>query len=124
MKYNIRAGMRVLYKDNGQWKVGTLQAGDALIDDGGVYLPVIGKDSYVELNDFYFESFKIEDWLKDYPEYFMTKEQYIAFVESEDFSKATENACVSDGEYGYYPISKYTRNWIEKQPFEYVIRGD
>lgn len=124
MKFNIHAGMRVLYKENGQWKVGTLQEGDALIDDTGVYLPVIGKESYVELNDFYFESFKIEDWFKDYSNYFMTKEQYINFVESEEFIKAAENAYVSDGEYGYYPISKYTRNWIEKQPFDYVVRGE
>jgi len=124
MKINIRAGMRVLYKDNGQWVVGTLQHGDALIDETGVYLPIVNKESYVEINDLYLDAFKIDDWIKDYSDYFMTKAEYMNFIESEDFVKSRENACVSDGEYGYYPISKFTRNWIEKQPFDYVVRGD
>ena len=51
MEKNIHANMRVLYKENGQWKVGTLQAGDALIDDRGLFLPIIDKDSYVDIND-------------------------------------------------------------------------
>lgn len=123
MEKKIRAEMRVLYKDNGQWKPGTLQEGDALIDTTGLYLPVIGRDAYVEINDIFFDAFEIEDYIKDYEEYFMPKEKYIEFIQSEDFDRQLENAYVSDGEYGYYPVSKYTKNWLEKQPFDYIFRS-
>ena len=123
MEKNIHAGMRVLYKENGQWKVDTLQAGDALIDDRGLFLPIIDKDSYVDINDIFFDAFPIDEYIKDYKEYFMTKEEYIDFINGDDFDRQLENAYVSDGEYGYYPISRYTKNWIEKQPFDYVVRS-
>ena len=92
-------------------------------------LPIKPKDNdeeihYAEINQIFFDAFKLEDWIKDYPKYFMTKEDYIKFIESEDFDKRLENACVSDGEYGYYPVSKFSRAWIEKQPFDYIIRSD
>lgn len=137
MNLNIRAGMRVLYKHNNQWEVGALaHTHSAVLTDKGLFLYVIPKKfigmdeqhvSYlydVELNDLFFDAFKIEDCYKDYHQYFMTKEDYIAFTESEDFDRHHENAYVSDGEYGYYPISKFTRTWLEKQPFDYVVRGE
>ena len=54
----------------------------------------------------------------------MTKEDYIIFTESEDFERARENAYFTDGEYVYYPVSKFSKSCIEKQPFEYVVRSD
>ena len=122
MGKNIHAGMHVLYKENGQWKPGTLQEGNALIDDKGLFLPIEGREIYSDFNDIFFDSFEIDENIKDYKEYFMTKEEYIAFMEGDDFDRQLESAWVSDGEYGYYPVSKYTKNWIEKQPFEYIVR--
>ena len=124
MNKNIRAEMRVLYKENGQWKVGTLQAGDALINTEGLFLPIVGKNSYVNFNDIFWDAFKIEEYVKQYRDYFMTKEEYLEHIQSDDFHKRCENAYVSDGEYGYYPVSCYTKNWLEKQPFDYIVRYD
>ena len=56
--------------------------------------------------------------------HFEDNRDYIKFIESDEFDKRLENACVSDGEYGYYPVSKYSRQWLEKQPFDYIVRGD
>ena len=52
----------------------------------------------------------------------MNKEQYIQWIESEEFERNLEHAYVSDGEYVYYPVSKYNKTWIEKQPFEFIVR--
>ena len=130
MNMKICAGMRVLYKENNQWQVGITAVGIAHVALNGLFIPIIpipqedDKQVNKEINDIFFDAFKIEDYIKDYKEYFMTKEDYIKFIENEDFDKHLENAYVSDGEYGYYPISKYNRNWIEKQPFDYVIRTE
>lgn len=134
MELNIRAGMRVLYKNGGSgWLVGEIQEGKAEINYDGLYIPIIPKEyigrepeeiHWAELKNIFFDSFKLEDWVKDYHKYFMTKEEYIKFIEDEDFNRQLENACVSDGEYGYYPVTKFTKNWLEKQPFDYIIRGE
>ena len=134
MNNKIRAGMRVLFKwKNSNWKTGYIHEGSADVEKDGLYLPIITKSApeemgceayQVHINDIFFDAFKIDDWIKDYSNYFMPKEEYIKFIESDEFDKRLENACVSDGEYGYYPVSKYSRQWLEKQPFEYIIRGD
>ena len=130
MDFNIRAHMRVLYKQgNSNWMIGTIALGSAEINNLGLYLPIKPKDTedeihYAEINQIFFDAFKLDDWIKDYPKYFMTKKDYIKFIESEDFDKRIENAYVSDGEYSYYPVSKYNKKWIEKQPFEYIVRGE
>ena len=142
MNFNIRAGMRVLYKhNNNNWLVGETAIGTAILNQNGLFIPVSSKEeiekAYTEeytwdqldpilinVNDIFFDAFKLDDWVKDYQKYFMSKEDYIKFIESDEFDKRLENACVSDGEYGYYPVSKYSRQWLEKQPFEYIIRGD
>ena len=142
MEINIHAGMRVLYKkNNSNWLVGEIHSGTAIVNEDGVFLPILTEEAMkqihalnysweepdvvkINIKDIYFDGFKIDDWVKEYKKYFMTKEEYIKFIESDEFDKRIENACVSDGEYGYYPISKYTRTWVEKQPFEYVVRGD
>lgn len=130
MEFHIHAGMRVLYKQgNSNWMIGTIAKDNAEVNEQGLWLPIIPKDlsnelHYTEINQIFWDAFKIEDWFKDYPKYFMTKEDYIKFIESDEFDKRLENACVSDGEYGYYPVNKYSRQWLEKQPFNYIVRGD
>lgn len=135
MELDIHEGKRVLYKHKGQWAIGYLtEAHNTILTDKGLYLsiiPVEFKDQdwknvpYIhdaELNDIFLDAFSIPEGIKSYKEYFMSKEEYIQFIESEDFDRQSEIAYVSDGEYGYYRISKYTKNWIEKQPFDYVVR--
>lgn len=134
MKPSIYAGKRILYKDGASsWLIGEVDKRPAEVNEQGVWIAIIPQEffgktpeyvKYSEINQIFTEAFKIEDWIKEYKRYFMTKEEYIHFLETEDFNKQTENAYFSDGEYGYYPISKYTKNWIEKQPFEYIVRGD
>ena len=140
MDFNIHAGMRVLYKKNGNnWLVGEIAEGTAIVNNDGIYIPVWTKQAIekktptytwdekeylrIHINDIFFDAFPIDDWVRDYPEYFTTKENYIKLVQSEDFDHRLENAYVSDGEYGYYPVSKYNKNWLEKQPFDYIVRG-
>lgn len=122
MDKNIHAGMRVLYKENGHWIAGNIQTGNAVIDDRGLFLPIVGKEDCVDFTDIFFDAFEIDEYVKDYKDYFMTKEEYIEYIQSDDFDRQLENAYVSDGEYGYYPVSRYTKNWLEKQPFDYIYR--
>lgn len=133
MALDIYAGKRVLYKNgNSGWLVGTLQKTKvAEVNEQGVWLPVIPKGMnaeeeihWAEINNIFLEAFPLNDWVKDYPQYFMTKENYIILTEDEDFDRARENAYFTDGEYVYYPVSKFSKSWIEKQPFDYVVRGD
>lgn len=128
MEIKIHAGMRVLYKQDGQWEIGEVGVGNSSVTEKGLYIPILSRTSNnfydKEINDVFFDTFKLEDWIKDYPKYFMTKEDYIKFIENEDFDKRNETAYVSDGEYGYYKVNKYTRNWLEKQPFDYIVRSD
>ena len=142
---NIREGLRVLFKSpydtNPQWKVGII-GGDATINQKGLRLDVYtlkdwnevlnpndpfesdGPSPYhVPVGNIFFDSFLIDDSYKAYRDYFMTKEDYMNFVESDEFEKRGEVAYVSDGEYGYYPVSKFTRAWLEKQPFNYIVRN-
>lgn len=128
MELEIRAGKRVLYKHNNQWEVGELtDKNNPELTDKGLFLPIMPINSSthitnVEINEIFLDAVQLEDWMKGYKDIFMTKEEYIQFVESEEFSKAIEQSYVSDGEYYYYPVSRYNRNWIEKQPFDYVVR--
>ena len=131
MDKNIRANMRVLYKQgNSNWMVGTIAIGNAEINNTGLYIPIIpeGKTSdeeihYAEINQIFLDAFKIDEYIKEYKEYFMTKEEYLEFCAGDDFDRRLEQAYVSDGEYGYYPVSRYTKSWLEKQPFDYIIRS-
>ena len=126
MELDIRAGKRVLYKVNGKWNVGELAQANAYVNDG-LFLPIIAKEnlncSMVEINDIFLESKPVEDWMRQY-NYLMTKEEYIDFINSDDFDKSIEHAYVSDGEYYYYSINKFTEQWLNKQPFEYVVREE
>lgn len=126
MELDIHAGKRVLYKINGKWNVGELAQANATVDEG-LFLPVIPKENLncimVEINDIFLESKQVEDWMRQY-NYLMTKEEYIEYINNEDFDKNIEHAFVSDGEYYYYSINKFTEQWLNKQPFEYVVREE
>ena len=130
MNTNIRAGMRVLYKQgNNNWMTGEIVVGSAEVNRTGLYIPIKSQENengiyFAELNQIFWDAFPLEDYIKDYHDYFMTKEDYIKFIESDEFDKRLENAYVSDGEFGYYPVSKYSRQWLEKQPFDYIVRYD
>lgn len=127
MDFNIRAGMRVLYKQgNSNWLIGTIVVGSAEVNNNGLYIPIKPKDSddelnYAEINQIFFDAIKLDDWMKDN---LVRKEDYVKIIQQEDFEKNLENAWFSDGEYYYYPVSKFSENWIMRQPFDYVIRSN
>ena len=135
MELDIHEGKRVLYKLDGYWETGILvEAHNTYMNEKGLFVSVLPVEYLhdndwanhvqhnVEINDLFLDAEPVEDYWREYKDIFMTKEEYIKFIESEDFVKASEQAYVSDGEYYYYPISKYNKNWIEKQPFSYVVR--
>ena len=130
MELDIHAGKRVLYRENGKWNVGELAQANAYVDKG-LFLPIIRKEDLynsldhimVEINDVFLEAEPVEDWMRQYG-YLMTKEEYIEHIQSEDFDRKIETGYVSDGEYYYYTIGSYTKTWLMKQPFDYIIRSD
>ena len=137
MELDIRAGKRVLYKHNNQWEVGILtEAHNTKLTEKGLFLSIVPSEFIhmdyddvpylhdAEINDIFLDAFKLEEWVKHYPDYLMTKEDYLTFITQTDFDPRIETAYFSDGEYGYYPVSKYNRTWIMKQPFKYVVRSD
>lgn len=129
MDLKIHKGMRVLYKHNGQWEVGELtEIHNTILTDKGLFLSIISNASHesiheVELNDIFFEAKPVEDWMAQYG-YLMPKEKYIEFIQSEDFDKNIEHAYVSDGEYYYYNVNKYSEQWLNKQPFDFIVREE
>ena len=131
MEINIRAGQRVLYKDGKSgWLVGIIDNGDAEVNEQGLWLPIIPlrfadmepEDipyiQYAEINNVFFDGHPLESWMRP-----IDKAEYIKFIQSEDFEKNLENAWVCDGEYYYYPVSKYNETWLNKQPFNYILRS-
>lgn len=134
MDLHIRAGMRVLYKHDGKWNIGELAySQNATVNNKGLFLYIIPKEFIgmpdkeipylhdAEINDIFFDAHIVDEAWKDY-DIMIPKEKYIEIIEEDDFIKSLENAYVSDGEYYYYPVTKFNRAWIEKQPFEYVVR--
>jgi len=134
MDLKIHNGMRVLYKHNGQWCVGKLTNQESpVLTEKGLFVFVIPKNYMdaeevpylhdVEINDLFLEAVPVEDWMAQYG-YLMPKEDYINFIKSEDFDKNVERAYVSDGEYYYYNVNKYSEQWLNKQPFDFIVREE
>ena len=134
MDLKIHNGMRVLYKHNGQWCVGKLtNQMSPELNEKGLFVFVIPKDYMdaeevpylhdAEINDLFLEAAPVEDWMAQYG-YLMPKEKYIEFIQSEDFDKNIEHAYVSDGEYYYYNVNKYSEQWLNKQPFDFIVREE
>ena len=103
MELTIHSGKRVLYKDGKSgWQVGVIDKGNAEVNEQGLWMPIIPMAfatlehndipyiQYAEINNIFFDSFPIDDWVKGYKEYFMTKEEYIELIqnEGEDFDTA------------------------------------
>ena len=102
--------------------------GHAEVNKTGVFIPIIPIDinpeeeyHWAEISQIYTDAKKLDDWMKDS---LLTKEEYIQIIHGEDFHRTIESAWVSDGEYYYYPVSKFNDNWIMKQPFEYILRNE
>lgn len=134
MEIKIHAGQRVLYKHDGQWCVGQLTNLMApVLNRKGLFLFINPKEymdtadpQYLhdaEINDIFFEAKPVEDWMQQYG-YLMSKEEYIEFIQSDEFDKNIEHAYVSDGEYYYYNVNKYSEQWLRKQPFDYIVREE
>jgi hypothetical protein len=127
MSVKVRAGARVLYKNgNSGWLVGTVMEGKAEVNALGVFIPIIEKNvnpeeeyAWCEINELFTDAQPVEPWMK-----LISKEDYIKIIEDEDFEKNLELAFVSDGEYYYYQVNKFNKNWIMKQPFDYIIRSE
>ena len=135
MALDFHAGKRVLYKNGGSsWLVGEIQEGNAEITPLGLFIPIIPKEyigekepqevHWAEVNQIFLDAVKLDESIKDYKNYYMSKEDYLQFIESDDFHRSIENAYFTDGEYIYYPVSKYSKSWIERQPFNYIVRND
>ena len=127
MDINLHAGQRVLYKKNGNWRVGTLPPGTMNLTTEGLFANVYDiQDKHFEkninVNNLYLNSFELDEWTK-HSEYCMTKKDFIEYMHSDEFLQGAYTAYVSDGEYLYYPVNKLTENWINKQPFEYIVIG-
>ena len=133
METKVHAGQRVLYKDgNSGWLVGIVKRGNAEVNEQGIWIPIIPMRfidmeeddipfiQYAEINTLFTEGQPLDEWMKPA---LLDKEEYIQLVKSEDFERAIESAWVSDGEYYYYPISKFNETWINKQPFNYILRS-
>lgn len=129
---NIHAGQRVLYKHNGQWNVGKLtNQMPPELTEKGLFVFVIPKEYMdaeevpylhdAEINNLYLDAKPVENWMAEYHQ-LITMDEYIEFINSEDFDKNAEDAYVSDGEYYYYSISKFNEQWLRKQPFTYIVR--
>lgn len=129
---NIHAGQRILYKHNGQWNVGKLtNQMPPELTEKGLFVFVIPKEYMdakevpylhdAEINNLYLDAKPVENWMAEYHQ-LITMDEYIEFVNSEDFDKNAEDAYVSDGEYYYYSISKFNEQWLRKQPFTYIVR--
>ena len=95
---NIYAGQRVLYKHNGQWKVGELDALPATVNEKGVFFFIIphefiGKPkdeiAYVEdaeINNLYLDAKPVEEWMAEYNQ-LISMNDYIDIVNDEDFER-------------------------------------
>ena len=133
METKVHAGQRVLYKDgNSGWLVGIVKQGHAEVNEQGVWIPIIPlrfidmeEDNipyiqYAEISTLFTDGHPLDEWMKSA---LLDKEEYIQLIKSENFERALESAWVSDGEYYYYPVSKFNETWISKQPFNYILRS-
>lgn len=121
---DIYSGMRVLFKNGYGWKVGELQA--ANLDAKGLSFSVIdingNEITEIDASNIFFNARVLDGWEKDLENgIVMYKEDFIKDIEEGNVTKADGDAYISDGEYQYYPIAIWTANWLNKQPFDYVV---
>lgn len=135
MAIDIYAGKRVLYKHKGQWEVGRISVTPPVINSKGLYLYIVPAEFLeweedqvpflhdAEINHLFLDAQKLDDKWKDYPDMYMTKEEYCNFIERDDFEPRMEQSWFADKDYYYYHINKFTRDWIMKQPLSHVVRS-
>ena len=125
---NIYANQRVLYKGpNHAWRVGHLVMNGALLQSDGLFFMVQdeetnGTELHVALNDLFLDARELQDWVRDRDNHFLyTKEEFISMLQDEDFDIRSGTAYMSDGEYEYYKVAHFNENWINRQPFKYIV---
>ena len=85
MAINIHAGKRVLYKNgNSGWLIGDIMEGNAEVNSTGVFIPIIPHGTnadeeyhWAEINNLFLDAEELNQNLKMYPEYYMSKEDYL-----------------------------------------------
>ena len=126
METKIHAGRRVLYKHNSGWKPGELLANSARLTSEGLYFSIMNQEGIMEqdvlYDNLYLDGVQLQDWEQDPSNGVLFEvEEFLQKMEEEELTKNDGTAYVSDGEYRYYPVSTFTKNWIKKQPFRYIV---
>ena len=127
MELKIYANKPVLYKNgNHCWRPGVLSAENVKLTNDGLTFTVINYDGSKEMGIRYEELFldaqELQDWEQDPKNgVLFTIDEFIQKIEDEEIDARSGLAYVSDGHYKYYPVSKFTANWIRKQPFDYIV---
>ena len=125
MEFNAYAGQRVLYKTKEHgWQVGEL-FGTNLKEDGLYFYVHKLNDACnttVPIENIFFDTRKLEDWELE-PGYgiLIRKEDFIEDIKEGRVSASEGTAYMSDGEYQYYSVPRLNENWLNKQPFDYVV---
>jgi hypothetical protein len=116
---DIYKGMRVLFKKNHGWQIGELYS--AKLDDNLTFSVIdINGDEITDItgDNIFFNTRVLDEWEQDYV---YNKEDFLQRYEDGEFSPTTHTAWVSDGEYVYYRVDKWNKNWLSKQPLSYVF---
>lgn len=119
METNIYKGQRVLFKAIGGWQAGTLDS--TVLNADGLYFNIINLNNetvQVRIENIFFNARILEDWEEDY---LYNVEDFFQKIADGDITSQTHSAWMSDGEYAYYSVAKWSRNWINKQPFKYIL---
>jgi hypothetical protein len=121
MEFNVYAGQHVLYKKGHGWTPGTLISAE--LTNKGLLFSVETEEGQIEdsitENNLFLNSRNLT-WEIDDPDTLISKDKFIEGIEDEIFNAKDIEAYVSDGKYAYYPVV-FRANWIEKQPFNYIV---
>lgn len=76
----------------------------------------------IRYEELFLDAQELQDWEQDPKNgVLFTIDEFIQKIEDEEIDARSGLAYVSDGHYKYYPVSKFTANWIRKQPFDYIV---
>ena len=116
---SIYAGMRVLFKNGHGWEVGELHSATLTDELTFSVINIEGEEiKWITADNIFFNTRFLEPWEQSYV---MTKDEFLQKVEDEEIIPQANSAWMSDGEYAYYSVGRWNENWINKQPFEYVL---
>lgn len=115
---NTYCGMPILFKNGYGWQSGKLFRADL---NNNLTFSVLDNNEHqidnISCENIFFHAHRLEDWEYDY---LYDKEEFLERYQDEEFTPITHSAFVSDGVYVYYRVDKWNKNWLDKQPFEYV----